>query len=160
MYCKLKVIKRSDSRAGEALEFCEKNLLSNNFSLHLVFSKRTFLRKLFDIGFSYKHCNFTPTCLPDKMASKTVIRPIIFYFPSQKQRNYRWVEKTFGLLSARAIKFAPRIFCFWRITIKTRRRWESQISNSLTRQNNNLARASRFFVHFFAVNWKTTRENT
>ena len=68
MYWKLKVIKRSDSRAGEALEFCEKNLLSNNFSLHfIVFSK---------IGFSYKHCNFTPICLPVKMASKTVIRPI------------------------------------------------------------------------------------
>ena len=40
------------------------------------------------------------------------------------------------------------------------RRWrESQISNSLTRQNNNFARASRFFVHFFAVNCTTTREN-
>ena len=49
--------------------------------------------------------------------------------------------------------------CFWRITIKMRRRWESQISNSLTRQNNNFARASRFFVHFFAVNCTTTREN-
>ena len=31
-----------------------------------------------------------------------------------------------------------------------RRRQESQISKSLTRQNNNFARASRFFVHFFA----------
>ena len=37
-----------------------------------------------------------------------------------------------------------------------RRRRESQISNSLTRQNNNFARASRFFVHFFAVNCTTT----
>ena len=36
-----------------------------------------------------------------------------------------------------------------------RRRRESQISNSLTRQNNNFARASRFFVHFFAVNCTT-----
>ena len=42
---------------------------------------------------------------------------------------------------------------------KMRRRRESQISNSLTRQNNNFARASRFFVHFFAVNCTTTREN-
>ena len=40
----------------------------------------------------------------------------IFYFPNQKRRNYRWVEKTFGMLSAGAIQFAPRIFCFWRIT--------------------------------------------
>ena len=39
------------------------------------------------------------------------------------------------------------------------RRQESQISNSLTRQNNNFARASRFFVHFCAVNCTTTREN-
>ena len=83
----------------------------------------------------------------------------IFYFPNQKQRNYRRVEKTFGLLSARAIEFAPRIFCFWRITIKMRRRWEIQISNSLTRQNNNFARTSRFSVHFFAVNCTSTREN-
>ena len=37
-----------------------------------------------------------------------------------------------------------------------RRRRESQISNSLTRQNNNFARASHFFEHFFAVNCTTT----
>ena len=48
----------------------------------------------------------------------------IFYVPNQKQRNYRRIEKTFGLLSARAIEFASRKFCFWRITIKMRRRWE------------------------------------
>ena len=41
----------------------------------------------------------------------------IFYFPNQKRRNYRWVEKTFGMLSAGAIQFAPRIFCFWLITM-------------------------------------------
>ena len=41
----------------------------------------------------------------------------IFYFPNQKQRNYRWVEKMFGMLSAGAIQFAPRIFWFWRITM-------------------------------------------
>ena len=33
----------------------------------------------------------------------------IFYFPNQKRRNYRWVEKTFGMLSAGAVQFAPRI---------------------------------------------------
>ena len=32
-----------------------------------------------------------------------------------------------------------------------RRQRESQISISLTKQNNNFGRASRFFVHFFAV---------
>ena len=33
----------------------------------------------------------------------------IFYFPNQKRRNYWWVKKTFGMLSAGAIQFAPRI---------------------------------------------------
>ena len=42
---------------------------------------------------------------------------------------------------------------------KMRRRRESQISNSLTRQKQNFARASHFFVHFFTVNCTTTREN-
>ena len=42
---------------------------------------------------------------------------------------------------------------------KMRGRQKSQISNSLTSQNNNFARASHFFVHFFAVNCTTTREN-
>ena len=32
----------------------------------------------------------------------------IFYFPNQKRRNYRWVENTFGMLSAGAIQFASR----------------------------------------------------
>ena len=41
----------------------------------------------------------------------------IFYFPNQKRRNYRWVEKTFGMLSAGAIQFAPRTFCLWLITM-------------------------------------------
>ena len=42
----------------------------------------------------------------------------IFYFPNQTLgRNYRWVEKTFGMLLAGAIEFAPRIFCFWLITM-------------------------------------------
>ena len=41
----------------------------------------------------------------------------IFHFPYQKRRNYRWVEKTFGMLSTGAIQSTPRIFCFWRITM-------------------------------------------
>ena len=41
---------------------------------------------------------------------------------------------------------------------KVRQRRESQISNSLTRQYNNFARASRIFVLFFAVNCTATRE--
>ena len=37
---------------------------------------------------------------------------------------------------------------------------ERKKSNSLTRQNNNFARASRVFVHFFAVTARLPRENT
>ena len=48
-------------------------------SVALVYSSYFFfrtavLRKLFDIRFSYKHCNFSPVCLLVKMASKTVTR--------------------------------------------------------------------------------------
>ena len=34
-------------------------------------------RKYFDIRFSHKHCDFSSGCLPVKMASKTVMRPIL-----------------------------------------------------------------------------------
>ena len=94
----------------------------------------------------------------------------IFYFPNQTLgRNYRRVEKTFGMLLAGAIEQLnlPREYSVFDSSqcivnnskLKMRRRWESQISNSFTRQNNNFARASHFFVHFFAVNCTTTREN-
>ena len=33
----------------------------------------------------------------------------IFYFPNQKQRNYRWVEKTVRMLSAGAFESGPNI---------------------------------------------------
>ena len=90
----------------------------------------------------------------------------IFYFPSQKRRNYRWVEKTLGCYLQERLNL-PREYSVFNgsqcivnnRTFKMRRRRESQISNSLTRQNNNFARASRFLVHFFAVNCTTTREN-
>ena len=73
----------------------------------------------------------------------------------------------FGMLSAGAIQFAREYSVFDSSQIivnntrkiKMRRRRESQISNSLTRQNNNVARASHFFVRFFAVNCTTTHEN-
>ena len=37
------------------------------------------LRKLFDIRFLYKHCNFSHVCLLVKMASKTVTRSILLF---------------------------------------------------------------------------------
>ena len=46
-----------------------------------IFFFRTFvLRKLFDIRFSYKHCNFSRACLLVKVASITVTRSIISIF--------------------------------------------------------------------------------
>ena len=42
---------------------------------------------------------------------------------------------------------------------KMKRRRESKKRNCLTRQNNNFARASRFFVYFFAVTARLPREN-
>ena len=43
------------------------------FSLQFIFFFRTaVLRQLFDIRFSYKHCNFSRVCLLVKTASKTV----------------------------------------------------------------------------------------
>ena len=84
----------------------------------------------------------------------------IFYFPNQKRRNYWWVEKAFGMLSAGANSvFEPSQHIVNNRKFKMRGRQENQISNSLIRQNNNFACASRFFKHFFAVNCTTTREN-
>ena len=91
----------------------------------------------------------------------------IFYFPNQKQRYYtdEW-KKLLGCYQREQFNL-PRensVFDGSQCIVnnrkfKMRRRRESQINNSLTRQNNNFARASRFFVHFFAVNCTTTREN-
>ena len=41
------------------------------------FMRTAVLRKLFDIRFSYNHCNFSHVCLLVKMATKTVTRSII-----------------------------------------------------------------------------------
>ena len=41
------------------------------------FFRTAVLRKLFDIRFSYKHCNFSRICLLVKMASKTVTRSML-----------------------------------------------------------------------------------
>ena len=99
------------------------------------------------------------TC-PVRSPSFRVPGKLLFYtFLTRNKGTTEELKKRLGYYQQRAIEFAPRIFCFWRITIKMRRRWEIQISNSLTRQNNNFARTSRFSVHFFAVNCTSTREN-
>ena len=57
------------------------NFLGQSFALQLqftidIFFRTSVLRKLFDIRFPYKHCNFSRICLLGKMASKTVTRSI------------------------------------------------------------------------------------
>ena len=44
-----------------------------------IFFRTAVLRKLLNLKFSYKHCNFSRGCLLVKMASKAVIRPILHY---------------------------------------------------------------------------------
>ena len=56
-----------------------------NILIHKLWKIR-FWKKLFAIRFPYKHCNFWPLCLPVKMASKTLIRPIICF---------SWIELPF-----------------------------------------------------------------
>ena len=87
-------------------------------------------------------------------------------FPNQKRRNYRSVEKRFGCCQQEQFNLhwensvsdgSPCIVNSRKFKMKRRR--ESKKSNGLTRQSNNFARASRFFVYFFAVTARLLREN-
>ena len=56
-------------------------ILGQSFALQLqftidIFFRTAVLQNLFDIGFSYKYCNFSHVCLLVKMASKTATRSI------------------------------------------------------------------------------------
>ena len=58
-----------------ALKFFSVESLRVKLQFTIPFFLRTaVLRKLLDIRFSYKHCNFSRVCLIVKMASKTVTR--------------------------------------------------------------------------------------
>ena len=80
-------------------------------------------------------------------------------FPARNKGTTDDLKKRLGYYQQEQLNLPREYSVFGRITIKIGRRWEIQINNSLTRQNNNFARASRFFVHFFVVNCTTTREN-
>ena len=60
--------------------FFKRILRSKAFFTNHIFFKTAVLRKLFDIRFSYNHCNFSRVCLLVKMASKTVTRSIELAF--------------------------------------------------------------------------------
>ena len=46
------------------------------YNSYIFFFRTAVLRQLFDIRFSYKHCNFSRVYLLVKMASKTVTRSV------------------------------------------------------------------------------------
>ena len=80
------------------------------------FFRTAVLRKLFDIRFSYKHCNFSRLCLLVKMASKTVTRsiqysPLIRFWARLKQptsnnvnSNYKFCDNKRCLRQAKPSK--------------------------------------------------------
>ena len=67
--------------------YAPKIFLIQSFSLQLqstiffFFLRTAVLPKLFDIRFSYKHCNFSHVCLLVKIASKTMTGSILFSLP-------------------------------------------------------------------------------
>ena len=76
----------SEIKSRYAPKFFQDNPLLCSFSLQVIFMVRTaVLRKLFDIRFSYKHCNFSRVCLFVKMASKTATRSMIAFLPRNIQ---------------------------------------------------------------------------
>ena len=80
-------------------------------------------------------------------------------FPNQKRRNYRWVEKRFGCCKQKQfnLHWENSVLFVYNKKLKMKRRRESKKSNSLTRQNNNFARALPFLLYFFAVTARLPR---
>ena len=77
MYGKSKARLWRNLNIGTPLNFCRTILCFAALVFWYFFSEQlAVLRKLFDITFSYKHCNFSQVCLLVKMASKTVTRSI------------------------------------------------------------------------------------
>ena len=79
MYRNFKEGSRYSSECN-GLIFFSRILKTEALVYNSYFFKTAVLRKLFDIGFSYKHCNFSRhVCLLVKLASKTVTRSIQGY---------------------------------------------------------------------------------
>ena len=68
--------------------------------MQIIFFFRTaVLRKLFEIRFSYKHCNFWRVCLLFKMASKTVTRSINSFVSVESSAPFRPMRAELQLIS-------------------------------------------------------------
>ena len=68
--------------------FVSRILRSEALVTNHIFFRAAVLRKLIEIRFSYKHCNFSRVCLLVKMASKTVTRSIVESFRFEDEREY------------------------------------------------------------------------
>ena len=64
------------------------------------FFRTAVLRKLFDIRFSYKHCNFSRVCLVVKTASKTVTRSIYSFTVCEQEKKKDWAPLFLSLMFA------------------------------------------------------------
>ena len=88
----------------------------------------------------------------------------------QRAAQRHWIQEV-APLSTKIITKSDTVFCwrnFRRFAVninrdfkmpRGRRQRERQKSNRLNRQNNYSARASRFFIHFFAVTSRLRREH-
>ena len=78
------------------------------------------LRKLFEIRFSYKHCNFSRVCLLVKMASITVTRSIFILISSIKKTREicLWVmEYTLRIWTMQTRQLKKKIISGWLQTL-------------------------------------------
>ena len=80
--------------------------LQLQFTIDIFFSTAV-LRKFFNIGFSYKHCNFLHICLLVKMASKTVTRFINLHV------NLSLLILSFGVCGSLVSSYASCKFVIW-----------------------------------------------
>ena len=91
-----------------APKICWLNPLLCSFSLQFIFFSRTaVLQKLFDIGFSYKHCNYSRVCILVKMASKTVTKSFVSSsLPTKLLERFYTVYAEFMLIQS-SVKTTP-----------------------------------------------------
>ena len=75
------------------------------------FFRTAVLRKLFDLRFSYKHCNFSRVCLLVMMVSKTVTRSNVFH-----SSNRRSIMVSFNTINPSNKVICHAKLSFWRHT--------------------------------------------
>jgi len=113
------------------LIFFSKILRSEALVYKSYFFRRAVLRKLLDIRFSYKLCNFSRVCLLVKMASKTVTRSIYKLFEWSFLKLFEWGFLKFGDRPGNSVNFSsvfpvtlnqPNCTCSY-LTLITKLHW-------------------------------------